>query len=82
MNKCYNINVKILFIDMKMNLEYENKLKRYPKNAAKWFKKFLNWEKAYLLNLMYIDSKAIWFLVYECFNLVPRQPVVCGVRFL
>ena len=28
--------------DMRMNMEYEDKLKRYPKNAAKWFKKFLN----------------------------------------
>ena len=68
--------------DVEINVEYEDKLKRYPKNAAKWFKKFLNWEKAYLPNLMYIDSKAIWFLVYECFNLGPRQPVVYGVRFL
>ena len=68
--------------DVGMNVEYEDKLKRYPKNTAKWCKKFLNWEKAYLPNLMYIDSKAIWFLVYECFNLGPQQPVVYGVRFL
>ena len=68
--------------DVGMNVEYEDKQKKYPKNAAKWFKKFLNWEKAYLPNLMYIDSKAIWFLVYECFNLGPRQTVVSGVRFL
>ena len=44
---------------MRVKMKYEDKLKRYPKYAAKWFKKFLNWEKAYLPNLMYGDSKAI-----------------------